>query len=120
MLGALVSLVTGYLQARALGKLTTEMGDYLDRWFRLVASVIVTSYVTFLGMWGLTGLGMYLKGVSIWISLVFGFLTALLTTALVIYNLWTRNPLTRGIAIAIPQQLAAEAVKQDVVITERK
>ena len=120
MLGALVSLVTGYLQAKAMEKIGGQLEAYVDAWFRLVASVIITSYVTGLGMWGLTAIGLYVKGVSIWIALGFGFATALLTTALVVYNLWTRNPLTKGISIAIPSQLAQAAVNQNVTITERK
>jgi hypothetical protein len=119
MLGALVSLVTGYLQAKALAKVGGKLADYVDDWFRLIASVLITSFVTFTGMWGLTGIGMYLKGTNVWACLVFGFLTGLLTTALVVYNLWTRNPLTKGIAIAVPSQLAAKAIEQDVTITER-
>ena len=120
MFGALVSLVTGYLQARTIAKLGTELGDYADQWFRLVASVLITSYVTFLGTWGITGLSCYADRLNIWTCLVVGFLTALLTTAAIVYNLWTRSPLTKGIAIAIPSQLAKAANDQDMTITERK
>jgi hypothetical protein len=119
MLGALVSLVTGYLQAKALAKVGGKLADYVDDWFRLIASVIITTFVTLLFTWGATAVALW-KAVGIWVALGVGFATALVATAAVVYTLWTRSPLTKGIAIAVPSQLARAAEEQNVTITERK
>ena len=117
-LSPLVSLVSGYMQARAISKLGSEAAAYADRWFRLMASVIITSYVVFPGLWGATTLSLW-KLYGIWVALGAGFATALSVTPLVIYNLWVRDPLTKGISIALPSSLAQAAVNQDVTITTR-
>jgi|ERR1035437_3797879 hypothetical protein len=119
MFTALTSLLGSYLQARALGKLGAELGDYADRWFRLMASVLVTTYITFPGIWGMTTLGLW-QSCGIWVALGVGFATALFTTPLVVYNMWTRSELTKNIPIGVPSQLAQAALNQNVNIVERR
>jgi len=120
MLGALVSLVTGYLEARAIKGALDEAGLYADRWFRLVAAVLMTSYVGFPGMVGLVASAALASGDSPWLALGKGIIGALLVVPLVVYNLWVRSDLTKGIPIALASQLAAAAVNQNVVVTERR
>ena len=120
MFSALTSLLGSYLQARAMGKLAGELGEYFDRWLRLIASIVVSSYVTMLGTWSVAGLAALAKTGNIWLAVVFGFLSGLGATAFIILTLWTRSDLTRGIAIAVPSQLAQAAAEQNATITERK
>ena len=115
---SLTSLVTGYLQAKAIKGIGKDVGDYIDNWFKLIASVLITIIVVFPGIWGMITLGIWMK-YGIWISLGVGFATSLMTTALTVYILWTRNPLTKGIAIAVPSILAQKALEEDVTITQR-
>jgi hypothetical protein len=117
--GSLVSLVSGYLQARAISKVAGEAGNYVDQYFRLLASIIISSYVTFLSTWGITALALW-KSTGIWVGLGVGFATGLVATGCVILNLWTRSPLTKGIPIAVPTNVQNAANNQDVAITERK
>ena len=136
LLSPLVSLLGTYLQARAIGKLGVELGDYADKWFRLVASVIITSYVVFAATWGAVTLALWgggkllaqilqypelgaMNAANIWVALVAGFAAGLLITALTVWNLWRSNPLTKGIPVAVPSWLADLAVKEDVTITTR-
>lgn len=135
-LSPLVSLVSGYLEARAIGKLGKEAGDYADRWFRLLASVIITSYVVFPGVWGAITLAAWsggkllavalnspdlpaLPAMPIGVALGVGFASGLFITSLLVYRLWTSNELTKGIEISVPSWLATTAVNQNVTTTER-
>jgi hypothetical protein len=117
-LSPLVSLVTGYLQARAIKQVGVAAEAYADAWFRLMASVLITVIVVFPFVWGSTALGMW-HSVGIWVGLGVGFATGLSTAALLVYILWTRNPLTKGISIAVPSSMAQEALKENVTITTR-
>jgi hypothetical protein len=102
-----------------LKSVVAEAGAYLDGYFRLLASIIVSSYVTFLFTWGSVALLSW-KFTGIWIGLGVGFATALVATGLIIYNLWTRSPLTKGIPLAVPAEISQEAAKQNINIVERK
>jgi hypothetical protein len=119
MLSAIISLATGYMEARAIGKAASVAEAWAFGFYKLIMGLAITSFCTFTGMWGLTGLACYGKGLNIWVSLVVGFLTSLLTTAAVIGNLWQRSELTKGIPIALPNQLESAVVAQDVTITTR-
>jgi hypothetical protein len=120
MFSAFAGLLGSYIEARAIKKVSGELGDYLDRWARLIASVLITVLVVFPTTWGTAGLGALAKGSDRWTALVFGFLTALVTTGLIVYQLWLRSPLTKGIAIAVPSSLQKAALEQDVTLTERR
>lgn len=119
MLSALTGLLGSYLEARVLGKAAGEIGAYLDRWARLLGSIAITSYVTFLVVWGATGLGVIAAGKNCWLALVAGFLTAMFVTGAIVYQLWVRSPLTKGIAIALPSRFVEDVMKENVTITER-
>jgi hypothetical protein len=118
MFSMISSLLGSYLEARAIKGVSKEIGDYLDRWARLVASITITALVVFPFIMGSTALALW-QTAGIWTGLGVGFATALVTTSLVVYNLWVRSPLTKGISIAVPSQLAAAAVNQNVTITTR-
>jgi hypothetical protein len=119
MLSAIVSLATGYMEARAIGKAASVAEAWAYNFYRLIMGLAITTFCTFTGMWGLTGLACYAKGLSVWIALAVGFLTSLLTTAAVIANLWQKSELTKGIPIALPTQLENAVDAQNVTITTR-
>jgi hypothetical protein len=119
MFGALVSLLGSYLEARALGKMGAELGEYFDRWLKLIASIVIRSYVTMLAVWSAAGLGSLAKTGNPWFALVFGFLAGLGGTASVIFVLWTTSPLTKGITLITLSQVAKTAVEQNVTSTTR-
>ena len=136
-MGAIVSLVTGALEARAIGKIGTAAEEWAFKVYCLVMSLAISAFVNFFCTWGGVALGLWLGGkvaaawlnlpqladlppLSIWISLGGGFAAALLMTGVVVYNLWVTDPLTRGIRISVLSRIAAVAVQTNVTITERK
>jgi hypothetical protein len=119
MLSAVISLATGYMEARAIGKAASAAQAWAFGFYKLIMGLAITAFCSFTGMWGVTGLACYAKGMNVWICLVVGFLTSLLTTAAVIGNLWRSSDLTKGIPIALPSQLETAVVNQDVTITTR-
>lgn len=118
MLSAVVSLLGSYLEARALKKAAGAAEAWAFEFYRLMMALFITSFVTFLGTWGATALAMW-QSTGIWIGLGVGFATALSITALVVYNLWTRSELTRGIPIALPASLADAALNVNMNVTEK-
>lgn len=119
MLSALTGLLGAYLEARAIGKVTGEIGAYLDKWARLIGSIAITTFVTMLVVWGAVGAAVLATGKNCWLALVGGFLTAIFTTGAIVYQLWTRDPLTKGIAIAIPSKYVEQVLEQNLTISER-
>jgi fucose 4-O-acetylase-like acetyltransferase len=118
MFGALASIVGSIITARAMGKLGGELGAYVDRWLRLMASIVISGLVNFLGIWGTVGL-LALAKVSAPAALVAGFLSALAGTAFVIYRLWKDDPLTKGITIAVLSSIAKAAEDENITTTTR-
>jgi len=119
ILSAITGLLGSYLEARAIGKVTGEIGTYLDNWARLIGSVLITSYVTMLVVWGFTGGALLLAGKGCWLALVTGFLAGIFSTGAVVWQLWTRSPLTKGIPIALPSKVLEAVLQENVTITER-
>ena len=119
MLSAITGLLGSYLEARAIGKISGEIGAYLDKWARLIASIVITSFVTMLIVWGAVGGGLLASGKGVEFSLASGFLAAIFTTGAIVFQMWTRSPLTKGIPIALPSKFMEEVLQQNVTITER-
>ena len=119
MLGAVVSLFTGYLEAKVIGRAVTAAENWGYGFYCLLMSLFITSFVSFFGTWGATTTALMLKGQNTWFALVFGFASALFVTAAIVYRMWTANPLTRGITVAVPSAFAAEATEQSVTSTVR-
>ncbi len=120
MLSAITGLLGSYLEARAIGKVSGEIGAYLDKWARLLASILITSFVTTLIVWGAVGGGVLASGKNCWTALVAGFLAAMFATGAIVFQLWTRSDLTKGIAIAIPSKYMEGVLQENLSITERK
>jgi len=120
VLSAITALLGSYLEARAIGKVSGEIGAYLDRWARLIASILITSFVTTLIVWGGIGGGLLASGKNCWTALVGGFLVALFTTGAIVFQLWTRSEPTKATAITIPSKFQEAILQENVTITERK
>ena len=118
MFSAITGLLGSYLEARAIGKVASAAEAWAYGFYRLMMALSITAFVCFLGTWGGTALAMW-QSVGIWVGLGVGFATALSVTSLVIFNLWMRSELTKGIPIALPSSLAEAATNQDVTITQR-
>ena len=119
MLSFISSLIGSYLEARAIKGVAGELGKYIDNWARLIASIIITSYVTMLIVWGSVTGGLLLKGTNCWIALISGFASGMFLTGAIVYQLWIRSPLTKGISIAIPSKFVEAVLQENVTITER-
>src|ERR1039458_3555012 len=120
MLSAITGLLGSYLEARAIGKVSGEIGAYLDRWARLIGSILITTFVCVLVVWGAVGGSVLASSKNCWFSLVAGLFAAMFATGAIVYQLWTANPLTKGIAVAIPSKYVEEILQQTVTVTERK
>jgi hypothetical protein len=68
-------------------------------------------------------------GLSIWAlyprlgvlaALALGFADGLIAMAATTFLLWSRSPLTRGIPLMVPSQLADKARQEDTTYTERR
>ena len=53
-------------------------------------------------------------------ALVLGFADGLIAMAATTFLLWSRSPLTRGIPLMVPSQLAEKALRENTTDTERK
>jgi uncharacterized membrane protein YdcZ (DUF606 family) len=119
MLSAITGLIGAYLEAKAIKKVAGDLGTYLDNWARLIASIVITGLVCMLVTWGATGGSLLLAGRGCWFALVSGFLAAMFVTGAIIYQLWTRSPLTKGIPIALPSEFIEKVLQENITITQR-
>lgn len=119
MLNFVASLVSGYLEARAVKQVSAELAAYLDRWARLIASIIITNFVTFTIGWGATTGALIAAGKDYRLALASGFAAALFLCGAITYRLWTASDLTKGIPIALPSKFMEDIQKTDVTITTR-
>jgi hypothetical protein len=82
----------------------------LQGWIRLLASCLVTAFVTFFGTFGLiVGALVNSGGVN---ALVIGLAAASTAMALSVLSLWLRSPLTKGIPILYPGKIEAARLTQ--------
>lgn len=77
---------------------------HVQGWYRLIASVLATAFVTF---WGILGIAL-VQG-SGW-AVSFG--TASLAMSLAVLGIWLRSPLTKGIPILYPSKIEAARIEQ--------
>ncbi len=108
LLGALSQMVIGLYTANKAVNSSTRLAE---EWFKFCASLIGSALVTFPGVWGAVIIADHQLGINIWIALVLGFASALISTSAVLAVLWTRSPLTRGIPICWPMAVSEEILK---------
>lgn len=92
MFGALANLAVGIFREKKRFKQRWE-------WFRLIASVAVTSYVAFWGTWGAVGGGLLAEGSDPLTALFAGFFAAALAMSAAVVALWKRSALTKDIPL---------------------
>ena len=119
MISALTGLLSGYLEARAIGKIASAAENWAYNFYKLILSITLTILITFPGIWGLTTLSTF-KLYGIWVSLGFGFATSLLITSAVVYNLCHNSEIAKDISIAIPTQLQESLLQQNVVTSTKE
>ena len=90
-----------------------------DAWLRFGASLFGTSFVSFTGVWGMSIWALYPK-LGVLAALVLGFADGLIAMSATTFLLWSRSPLTKGIPLMVPSQLAEKAREENTTYTERK
>jgi hypothetical protein len=115
MFGALAQLVAGaIIGARASSQIVKQA----DEWFRLTLSLTGTGTVAFLGIFGAAGGAALAAGASLLLAIATALFTASSATAAIIYALWRKHPLTKGIPIMAPMKVAKDAMGLDTVYIE--
>jgi hypothetical protein len=110
-LGAIVQLVNGLHR-------TKKEIQQKEGWFRLIMSIVVTSFVGFSGMMGITIWSLYDQYGAIG-SLVLGFASGLIWMAVTTVALWKRSPMTRGMSIVVPGKIEEKVLEASVTYTEK-
>jgi len=98
---------------------TKKTAEEADAWLRFGASLFGTAFVSFTGVWGMSIWALYPK-LGVLAALVLGFADGLIAMAATTFLLWSRSPLTRGIPLMVPSQLAEKALQENTTYTERK
>ena len=89
-----------------------------ERWFRTIASIGGTAFVTFWGTWGFAIETLNAAGFDHWAALVLGFAKAVIAMAAMVLYLWKRNPLTREIPIAAPMKVEEKVLEGGQTFTQ--
>ena len=97
---------------------TNKAAGEADAWLRFGASLFGTAFVSFTGVWGMSIWALYPR-LGVLAALVLGFADGLIAMSATSFLLWSRSPLTRGIPLMIPSQLAEKARQEDATYTER-
>jgi hypothetical protein len=111
-LGALARVIVGVYA-------TKKTAAEADAWLRFGASLFGTAFVSLTGAWGMSIWALYPK-LGVLAALVLGFADGLIAMAATTFLLWSRSPLTKGIPLMVPSQLAEKALQEDTTYTERK
>jgi len=111
-LGALARVIVGVYS-------TKKTAAEADAWLRFGASLFGTAFVSFTGVWGMSIWALYPK-LGVLAALVLGFADGLIAMSATTFLLWSRSPLTRGIPLMVPSQLAEKAREENTTYTERR
>ena len=98
---------------------TNKTAAEADAWLRFGASLFGTAFVSFAGVWGMSIWALYPK-LGVLAALILGFADGLIAMSATTFLLWSRSPLTRGIPLMVPSQLAEKAREEDTTYTERQ
>ncbi len=107
-------IVRGWIVGRAEAK---AIPDY-DKWFRLVASISASSFISFFGIFAVAGgaaLANHVPPLTAFVSAIFSGAGAM---AISVLYLWRRSPLTRGIPIVIPGEVAKAEIEANKTYIE--
>ena len=97
---------------------TNKAAGEADAWLRFGAALFGTAFVSFTGVWGMSIWALYPR-LGVLAALVLGFADGLIAMSATTFLLWSRSPLTKGIPLMVPSQLAEKARQEDTTYTER-
>ena len=118
-LGAIAALITGKLAVDRAGKIADKTIGEADLWWRFGMSLFVTAFCSFFGTWGATTPPLIAGGTNVWVALVLGFCAGLVIMSAMVYSMWVRSPLTKGMSLMIPTSIARKAEETDSTLTEK-
>ena len=118
-LGAIATVISGKMAADRAGKIAGATLEEADRWFQFGMSIFGTAFCSLFGAWAVATPALYTTGAGIWPALVLGFCAGLGTMAAMVYQLWVRSPLTKGIPLLVPAAVQKKAIETDTVYTEK-
>ena len=98
---------------------TNRKAEEADAWLRFGASLFGTAFVSFTGVWGMSIWALYPR-LGVLAALGLGFADGLIAMSATSFLLWSRSPLTKGIPLMVPSQLAEKAREEDTTYTERQ
>lgn len=108
---AIAGIITGIIQTHKL-----------DRWGKLIISVLFSGLITFMVAWGAGGIGHILAGSAVSMSLALGFCEGLTASAAIMWFRLTGDELAKGMRFSAPgiiiQYLQTMLQKQSVVTQE--
>lgn len=108
---AIATVIVGWMGVNKGAKLAED-------WFRQGMSIFGTGIVTFLGIFGASGLGALKLEYAPLTALMFALFTASGATAAAILTLWKWSPLTKGIPILAPMQVEQKVLEGGFAYTE--
>jgi hypothetical protein len=85
---------------------------HFQGWMRLIASLVITAFVSFFGTFSLSTLSQVQAGVPVIVAFPLAIAHGSLMMSLMVLALWLRSPLTKGIAILYPGKLEAARLEQ--------
>jgi hypothetical protein len=118
-LGAIASIIGTKMAVNQAGKITDKVLAETDEWYRFGMSLFGSAFCSFFGTWGTLTPTLFASGMNLWPALVMGFCGGLATMAAVVYALWVRSPLTKGMPLMVPTTVQTKAIETDTVYTEK-
>ena len=118
-LGAIAALITGKLAVDRAGKIADKTIGEADLWWRFGMSLFGTAFCSFFGTWGATTPSLIASGTNVWVALVLGFCAGLLVMSAMVYQMWVRSPLTKGMSLMVPTSIVRKAAETDSTFTDK-
>lgn len=85
---------------------------HAQAWFRLIASILATAFVTFFGTLGLSVVGSVQSGMPAVPAMMLAIAHSSLLMALMVLGIWLKSPLTKGIPVLYPGKIEAKRLEQ--------
>ena len=88
-----------------------------EAWFKTIASIVGTGFVSFWGTLGAVGETLLANDVEPVLALIGAFFAACLAMAAMVLYLWKRSPMTKEIPIVAPMRVEKEVLESEKVYT---
>lgn len=118
-LGAIAKVISAKMAAAQAGKIVDKALEEAEEWYKFGMSLFGTAFCSFFGGWAAATPAIYAGGANIWIALVLGFCGGMGLMAAMVYQLWVRSPLTKGMPLLVPAGVQRKAQETDTVYTEK-